>query len=96
MAALFFFSWPAFFTALVLYWISLSLGIGMRYHRLLTHRSYAPPKWIEYFLAICGTLALEGGQFHGSQHIASIISFPIKMAIPTRRATASGGVISFG
>jgi stearoyl-CoA desaturase (delta-9 desaturase) len=61
VAALFFFSWPAFFTALVLYWVSLSLGIGMGYHRLLTHRSYTPPKWIEYFFAVCGTLALEGG-----------------------------------
>ena len=61
IVALFFFSWPAFFTALALYWISLSFGIGMGYHRLLTHRSYVPPKWIEYFLAICGTLALEGG-----------------------------------
>jgi len=61
VVALFFFSWPAFFTAVALYWVSLSLGIGMGYHRLLTHRSYTPPKWIEYFLAICGTLALEGG-----------------------------------
>jgi fatty-acid desaturase len=39
----------------------LSVGIGMGYHRLLTHRSYKTPKWIKYFLAICGTLALEGG-----------------------------------
>jgi fatty-acid desaturase len=61
VVALFFFNWPAFFTALVLYWISLSLGIGMGYHRLLTHRSYKVPKWIEYFLAVCGALALEGG-----------------------------------
>jgi fatty-acid desaturase len=61
IAALFFFTWPAFFCALGLYWVSLSLGIGMGYHRLLTHRSYKPPKWIEYFLAVCGTLALEGG-----------------------------------
>jgi fatty-acid desaturase len=61
IAALFFFSWPAFFTALILYWIVLSWGIGMGYHRLLTHRSYQPAKWIEYFLAICGSLALEGG-----------------------------------
>ena len=44
IASLFFFSWPAFFTALALYWVSLSLGIGMGYHRLLTHRSYKPPK----------------------------------------------------
>ena len=61
IASSFFFSWPAFFTALVLYWVSLSLGIGMGYHRLLTHRSYKSPKWIEYFLATCGTLALQGG-----------------------------------
>ena len=33
----------------------------MGYHRLLTHRGYKTPKWIEYFLTLCGTLALEGG-----------------------------------
>src|ERR1019366_6084021 len=37
ITAFFFFSWPAFFTALFLYWITLSLGNGMGYHRLLTH-----------------------------------------------------------
>jgi fatty-acid desaturase len=57
----FFFTWRAFFTALALYWISLSLGIGMGYHRLLTHRSFRPRKWVERLLTICGTLALEGG-----------------------------------
>ena len=57
----FYFTWPAFFTALGLYWISLSLGIGMGYHRLLTHGSFKAPKAIEYFLTLCGTLALEGG-----------------------------------
>jgi stearoyl-CoA desaturase (delta-9 desaturase) len=61
VVAVFFFSWPAFFAALGLYWISLSLGIGMGYHRMLTHRAFQAPKWVEYFLAICGTLALEGG-----------------------------------
>ncbi len=61
VAALFFFNWPAFFTTLALHWISLSLGIGIGYHRLLTHRSFATPKGIEYFLATCGTLALQGG-----------------------------------
>ena len=61
VAALFFFSWGAFLTAAGLYWVSLSLGIGMGYHRLLTHRSYRVPKPIEYFFAVCGTLALEGG-----------------------------------
>ena len=33
----------------------------MGYHRLLTHRGYKTPKWVEYFLTLCGTLALEGG-----------------------------------
>jgi len=61
VAAFFFFSWTALLAAAGLYWISLSLGIGMGYHRLLTHRSYRPPKWIEYCLAVCGTLALQGG-----------------------------------
>src|ERR1019366_9250834 len=60
-AALFFFTWPALYAALVLYWVSLSFGIGMGYHRLLPHRSYEVPKVVEYFLAVCGTLALEGG-----------------------------------
>ena len=33
----------------------------MGYHRLLTHRGYRTPKWVEYVLTVCGTLALEGG-----------------------------------
>jgi len=61
IAALFFFSWPALITAVVLYWVGGSLGIGMGWHRLLTHRGYKVPKLVEYFLATCGALALEGG-----------------------------------
>jgi fatty-acid desaturase len=61
LVALFFFTWKAFFLALFLYWVSGSLGIGMGYHRLLTHRGYKTPKWVEYFLTVCATLALEGG-----------------------------------
>jgi len=61
IAALFFWSWPAVITAVVLYWVGGSLGIGMGYHRLLTHRGYKVPKPVEYFLTICGTLAFEGG-----------------------------------
>ncbi len=61
VAALFFFSWKAVFVAALIYWMAICLGIGMCYHRLLTHRSYKVPKPVEYFLAICATLALEGG-----------------------------------
>ena len=47
--------------AFILYYAGGMLGIGMGYHRLLTHRGYKTPKWVEYFLTFCGTLALEGG-----------------------------------
>jgi fatty-acid desaturase len=61
IAAFFFFTWQALVLALVLWWISGSLGIGMGYHRLLTHRGYKTQKWVEYLLTLCGTLAFEGG-----------------------------------
>jgi fatty-acid desaturase len=61
IAALFFFSWKALVVAAVLWWVSGSLGIGLSYHRLLTHRGYKTYKWMEYFLTICASLALEGG-----------------------------------
>ncbi len=59
--ALFHFTWRGLWVAVALWWISTSLGIGIGYHRLLTHRGFRSPKWLEYFLAVCGTLALEGG-----------------------------------
>ena len=61
LAALFMFSWKALFITLFLWWVSGSLGIGIGFHRLLTHRGYKTPKLVEYFLTVCGTLALEGG-----------------------------------
>jgi fatty-acid desaturase len=61
IAALFFFSWKAIAVALALHWCGICFGISMGYHRLLTHRSYKVPRFLEYFFAICGTLTLEGG-----------------------------------
>jgi stearoyl-CoA desaturase (delta-9 desaturase) len=61
IAALFFFSWTNLVVAAVLYVLAINFGIGMGYHRLLVHRGYQVPKAIEYFLSVCGTLALEGG-----------------------------------
>ena len=61
VAALFFWSWPAVITAVIFYWITGSLGIGMGYHRLLAHRGYKVRKPVEYFLVTCGTMALQGG-----------------------------------
>jgi stearoyl-CoA desaturase (delta-9 desaturase) len=61
VAALFFVDRGAILTAIALYFVAGMLGIGMAYHRLLTHRGYRTYSWIEYFLTFCGTLALEGG-----------------------------------
>ena len=61
IAALFFFTTKAFLIAMCLWWVAGSLGIGIGYHRLLTHRSFKTSKWVEYCLTICATLALEGG-----------------------------------
>jgi stearoyl-CoA desaturase (delta-9 desaturase) len=44
-----------------MYFFAINVGIGMAYHRLLTHRGYRVPRWLEYFFTACGTTALEGG-----------------------------------
>ena len=36
------------------------LGITLSFHRQLSHRSFATPKWLEYALAYCGVLAVQG------------------------------------
>jgi stearoyl-CoA desaturase (delta-9 desaturase) len=61
IAALFCFSWKNLAVFAVMYFFAINVGIGMSYHRLLTHRGYRVPKWLEYFITACGTMALEGG-----------------------------------
>jgi fatty-acid desaturase len=61
LAAFFFFSWHRLAVMVVLYVLAINVGIGMCYHRLLTHRGYQVPKWLEYVMALCATLSLEGG-----------------------------------
>jgi hypothetical protein len=57
LAALFFFSWQRLVAMLVLHVIAINVGIGMTYHRLLTHRGYQVPKWLEYVMATCARKA---------------------------------------
>lgn len=61
IAALFFFTWQAVAVALALWFVTIYVGIGIGYHRLLTHRGFKVPSPLKWLLAICGTLALEGG-----------------------------------
>jgi stearoyl-CoA desaturase (delta-9 desaturase) len=55
------FSWGGLGVAFVLYWLTAGIGITLGYHRLVTHRSFQTPKWLEYVLVFCGTLACQGG-----------------------------------
>lgn len=59
--ALFTFSWPGLIAFLILSVTTLCLGVTLGFHRLLTHRSFVTPKWVEYTLAFIGCLALQGG-----------------------------------
>lgn len=53
------FSWQNLAVLLIGNWIVGSLGVGLGWHRLLTHRSFAAPKWLEYLLTILGTMSMQ-------------------------------------
>lgn len=55
------FSWAAVGLAIFLHWVTGGLGITLGFHRLVTHRSFQTPKWLEYFLIFCGSLTCQGG-----------------------------------
>lgn len=55
------FSWSGFWVFFVLQFVTGLFGITLCYHRLLAHRSFHVPKWLEYVLTFCGCLALQGG-----------------------------------
>ncbi|HIK25588.1 MAG: fatty acid desaturase [Thermosynechococcus sp. Uc] len=55
------FSWKAVLLALMLHWLTAGIGITLGWHRLVSHRSFQVPKWLEYFLVFCGTLSMQGG-----------------------------------
>ncbi len=56
-----FFTWPALATTLGLHWLFGSIGVCLGYHRLLSHRSFRVPRWLEYIIAVLGALSLQGG-----------------------------------
>ncbi len=59
--ALFEFSWSNLLAGFITWWIAASWGVGLGFHRLLTHGGFKAPKWLEYFMTFCGTLALQAG-----------------------------------
>jgi stearoyl-CoA desaturase (delta-9 desaturase) len=54
------FSWTGLGICIGLY-LAAGVGVTMGYHRLLTHRSFHTPKFVEYGLTALGSLATQGG-----------------------------------
>ncbi len=59
VAAFAYFSWTNLAVMLLLY-VMTGLGVTVGYHRLLAHRSFRVPPWLEYTLATSGVIALQG------------------------------------
>ncbi|MCA9076217.1 MAG: fatty acid desaturase [Planctomycetaceae bacterium] len=60
LAAPFFFTWTAFGTAIVLHWLTCSIGICLGYHRFLSHRSLKLVTPVRLLVNLCGVLSGEG------------------------------------
>lgn len=58
--ALFTFSWSNLLAAIILWWLTGSVGIGLGFHRQLTHRGFQTPDWLKDVMAILGSMALQG------------------------------------
>ena len=91
VAALFFFSWTNLLVAVVLHWFAVGFGISLGYHRLHTHRGYKTSKAFEYFLAVCGTMTLEGGPIFWVATHGCTTSSRTRKAIRIRRTKAGSG-----
>nr|ATV95803.1 delta-9 fatty acid desaturase [Synechococcus sp. PROS-7-1] len=55
-----FWSWQGIAVFAVLYWMTV-LGVTLGLHRLVAHRSFEVPSWLEKTLVIMGTLACQSG-----------------------------------
>src|SRR6202042_3030078 len=64
VGALFTFHWSSALVFLVMWLFGQNVGISISYHRQLTHRGFTTPKWLEYFMAICGSMALQGSPIY--------------------------------
>ena len=55
-----FISWQSILTMFASLWLTI-IGVTLGYHRLLAHRSFAAPLFVERVLVVLGTLACQGG-----------------------------------
>jgi stearoyl-CoA desaturase (delta-9 desaturase) len=55
-----FWSWQGLLVLAVLYWTTV-IGVTLGLHRLVAHRSFEAPRWLERLLVLMGTLSCQGG-----------------------------------
>lgn len=53
------FSWTGVALAVAGLYVFGTLGINLCYHRLLTHRGFTCPRWLEHFFAVLGVCCLQ-------------------------------------
>jgi stearoyl-CoA desaturase (delta-9 desaturase) len=56
-----FFTWTGLAVCLAGLYIFGTLGVNLCFHRLLTHRSFTCPRWLERFFALLGVCCLQEG-----------------------------------
>jgi stearoyl-CoA desaturase (delta-9 desaturase) len=61
VVALFNLSWANVAAAFVCWWVAASWGVGIAYHRLLTHRGFTTSTWFTRLLSTFGTLGMQSG-----------------------------------
>ncbi|KAI3972117.1 hypothetical protein MKW92_020144 [Papaver armeniacum] len=64
----FYFTWNAFWVTVILYLVTLNLGIIVSYHRNLTHKSFKLQKPLEYLFAYIGLHAAQGDPMFWVSH----------------------------
>jgi len=59
------FSWPAVAVALVLHCLTAGVGATLGYLRLITHRSFRTPKWLESVLLFYAARSRDNHHLNG-------------------------------
>ncbi len=52
--------WHHWLIAIIVYFFNGCIGMTVTYHRLLSHRAWVAPKWLEYFGVLCASIGLTG------------------------------------
>ncbi|MBS0207104.1 MAG: acyl-CoA desaturase [Planctomycetes bacterium] len=47
-------------SSFVLFYIAIGIGIGLGFHRYLTHKSFLPVRWLKWTLLVLGSFAFQG------------------------------------